>query len=407
MCNATTTREHTVRSLSTEVTPSQLSGVLLFRAFRAAAVLGLVASVVHAQALPQPTRLAEASRIDGEANLFERIGWTTLLPDGRIAVALVPERQVHLFDAGGRRVGVIGREGSGPGELRSVGQYGWLGDSLWISDPSLRRITLFGTSTFQRMRELRWPTTLVIPATSQSGERSGGIITIPMLANGAEVMAIAAGYQGSRSAAGQSDAPRPAVLRVRLDDGRGQLVGRIPGALCWGSPTFANATPLCPVYRVAFSPSGDRFGIAGPAPEWPGTPQITVVVLRATGDTAFSVALPAPAIRVPERVRDSITANPLPRGLAGRRPEPSRYYPPIRGIIMGRDGTSWVEVASVGPERRWVVLNERGEVKGVVSVSSQVTLKEVGRDYALGIERDQDGVQSVVRFRHSLSVPSR
>ena len=59
---------------------------------------------------------------------------------------LDPEAEgIHVFDAAGPYRGLIGRAGSGPGEFRNTGWSGWLGDTLWVTDPALRRVTFFRT----------------------------------------------------------------------------------------------------------------------------------------------------------------------------------------------------------------------------------------------------------------------
>ena len=42
----------------------------------------------------------------------------------------------------GANKGVVGRDGEGPGEFRRPNYAGWNGDTLWVSDQGLMRITL-------------------------------------------------------------------------------------------------------------------------------------------------------------------------------------------------------------------------------------------------------------------------
>jgi hypothetical protein len=70
-----------------------------------------------------------------------------LLSDGRVAVLDWGSRQVRLFGAEGRLVGVQGRDGDGPGEYRSP-QMLWVlpGDSIAVYDPRQERVTVLASS---------------------------------------------------------------------------------------------------------------------------------------------------------------------------------------------------------------------------------------------------------------------
>ena len=63
--------------------------------------------------------------------------------DHYLAVLDPRQRCVVVFDVNGRPHRVIGRGGEGPGEFRSAHALGTLGDSLWVSDGQLNRLTFF------------------------------------------------------------------------------------------------------------------------------------------------------------------------------------------------------------------------------------------------------------------------
>ncbi len=69
-----------------------------------------------------------------------------LLSDGTLLVADAKPAEVMRFDATGKYVGSIGREGAGPGEYRAP----WLaalGDTLVVHDPTLGRAVMFSLAT--------------------------------------------------------------------------------------------------------------------------------------------------------------------------------------------------------------------------------------------------------------------
>jgi hypothetical protein len=50
---------------------------------------------------------------------------------------------VRVVDSTGRTLPNVGRHGQGPGEFQFVGSFGFLGDSLWVFDPFMKRLTYF------------------------------------------------------------------------------------------------------------------------------------------------------------------------------------------------------------------------------------------------------------------------
>ncbi len=113
-----------------------------------------------------------------------------LLDDGTLLVADSKPAEVVRYDAAGRYVGRVGRDGSGPGEYRSP----WLaahGDTLVVQDPTLGRAVMFSLTTTspitQRITTLRYYSKIFIDgagravapmmatADSASGPRQGFI----------------------------------------------------------------------------------------------------------------------------------------------------------------------------------------------------------------------------------------
>ena len=88
--------------------------------------------------------LLAIGRTDGPPEeLFSRIVGAVRLPDGRYAVADGRELRITVYDPTGRLLSVFGREGSGPGEFRSIYGIWSIGDTLSVWDERLQRITRF------------------------------------------------------------------------------------------------------------------------------------------------------------------------------------------------------------------------------------------------------------------------
>ena len=98
--------------------------------------------------LPQLT-LTEELRIgsvdDPDAG-FSQIGGVTIGPDGSLYVIEQQDNEVRVYDAQGTLVRRFGRQGEGPGEFLFPSQLGVVGDTLWVTDLRLQRLSLFTTS---------------------------------------------------------------------------------------------------------------------------------------------------------------------------------------------------------------------------------------------------------------------
>lgn len=109
---------------------------------------GLVAvpGGVSAQRTMPEIRLTEVLRFDADALDLSRIGAVGLGAGEFTGVGQPQDGVVLLLDRQGSLHVSIGRRGEGPGEFRRIGSLGWIDASLWVFDPSLRRLSYFSTS---------------------------------------------------------------------------------------------------------------------------------------------------------------------------------------------------------------------------------------------------------------------
>jgi hypothetical protein len=100
-----------------------------------------IASSAHAQT-PARWRLEPTATIEGAsaADPFGVIRGLALHRDGRLVVVELAAKRVTAFDAQGRPLGKIGRDGSGPGEYRLPYYAAWLADTIGIFDPGESRV---------------------------------------------------------------------------------------------------------------------------------------------------------------------------------------------------------------------------------------------------------------------------
>jgi hypothetical protein len=74
---------------------------------------------------------------------FTDIGGIAVDSEGLVYVLERRDRAVRVYDTSAQLVRTIGRSGEGPGEFRSPLLLGLLGDTLWVNDVGLRRVTFF------------------------------------------------------------------------------------------------------------------------------------------------------------------------------------------------------------------------------------------------------------------------
>ena len=89
----------------------------------------------------------------------------------------------------------------------------------------------------------------------------------------------------------------------------------------------------------------------------------------------------------------------MPPG-ALNRPTTAAEYPPVRSVHIGVDGRIWIGVSSADASRAWFhVVSPDGRVLGRVETAAGFRLHQADAVALLGVERDGDGVPSVVGYR--------
>lgn len=348
--------------------------------------------VVRAQAFTP----REVWRVNGRDAELGTIGWMTAHPSGAIVVSDPRERRVMIFNREGERVASVGRRGAGPGEFQTLSGVGWLGDTLWIGDAANRRFT-FLRPNGALITTTPWPLRLS-PSGRADLPAPPIVASVPMIRTDGSLVLMSGRLTGALAGIARRAAePATALVRADPDARLIRVVGGVPGVSCWGAASFEEFSPLCPTYKIAFARDGSRFVVAGPAHGWPTSPTVRITSISSVGDTLFRADVPVPLVRVPRSVLDSNRGRPLPPGSprASTLPE---FYPPVEAVLVGRDGTTWVEVRSTAAFGRWLVLDPMGAVIGHADFPDNVVLKEVGRGYALGFERDADDVPSPVMY---------
>lgn len=101
-------------------------------------------------------------------------------PTGTIYLSSVTGRELQVFDSNGEKRAMLGRNGSGPGDFRSMPYLGFVGDSLLIADGVLRRYTVY--TALDRLVGTRRVEKLIPPRDNS--------VTVPKVKGGIHVRAI-------------------------------------------------------------------------------------------------------------------------------------------------------------------------------------------------------------------------
>jgi hypothetical protein len=372
-------------------------------------VCSMLLLAVSTSVAQKVAKLTEELRLDATAEDFPAFNRVLVGPRGSIAVVMPRDNQVRLYDARGKRLGIVGRTGAGPGEFRGLNSIGWIGDTLWITDRSLRRTSYFGPD----LRLLR-----TVPFVQGSLAGQG--------ATGSEIRFNALVLYPDGSAFGDANVPVRSAARedpweyffaMQSADGKVRRIAESPNFEDprWSMAVagFGNYVPFVARPSVGYAPDGSRYGfmVVENAERDGGT--ITIRSFRRNGSLEFERKTRFKGEPLPARVRDSAAASFLPRpgqstegppDLGRRFQEIARsrmpsFYPPVTGLLFGMDGTTWIRLPGKDDIRAAQVLDARGSLIGVVSPPKRSDIRQATLTHIWVTERDEDDLVSVVRYR--------
>jgi len=322
---------------------------------------------------------------------------------GVIAVTQPLDNTIRFFSATGKPVGSVGRPGAGPGEFRYVGYLLWTADTLWVADMVLRRVTLISSSR-QVLRTVPLPSS----ATYQPGDGKASL-TFSSLSPWARYPGGTMLFSSLQWDRDRGDWLLPGylrgevpLLRVAPDGIVAQVIGFRPSSRHCdeGEVTI----PFCAEPYEAFAADGSRFAFATVQGADRVAGKYRVVAIGSRGDTIINRTYPFSAVPIARSSLDSARARTIkgaPTAAARADAERMRIptvYPPLRNLVVGRDGTVWVELRARSTERRWQVLAPDGRPIGEVSFPSNVSLKVAQRDRIWALIENEDGEQGIASY---------
>jgi hypothetical protein len=368
----------------------------VFVAVLALSACGRVAAEDSASAAPRwvlsQEPLVAIGVADGDPHYqLYNVAAATRLSGGAIVVLNTGNASLAAYDARGRFLFTAGRKGQGPGEFEVPTWLGRLeGDTIAVWDQRLKRLSFFsGEGTYRRAQAVADADGMFPRAAGMFSDRSLA------LDPGPDVFAMMQGERGVR---------RDSITLQRFaadGSGAGVLaryagnevhVADRPTGFAWNDVPFAR--------QAYVAVAGERLYVGDS-----GTGQITVysrqgvpsATLRSPlapwrvqgADVAEYRKKQLEQIQDPERRREmqaTLDAVPVP-GVS----------PAFGGLAVDPDGNVWVQAYPHPADETvtWAVLGPDGAQLAEIRVPRPLQVMEVGRDYLLGLRRDELGVETL------------
>lgn len=352
-----------------------------------------------------PQRLIQGTRdllISPGTGDFSYIGSMAIARGGIIVVTQPQDNTVRFYSPTGKLLGNFGRSGGGPAEFRYLGFLGRIADSLWVPDMNLRRVTLFSADR-RYLGSRMLPSALVFK--SQDGTQVTFSSPYPraiypdgsLLVRGSGGRATNASWPPRPHAAGEYP-----YLRSSEDGAVERIIGWAASSwFCDGPPI---TIPFCAEPLEAIASDGKLIAGATTNVLASGAGRVRITMLNDDGDTVFARTIEVSLERIPREVRDSVrrakarnASSPALRSAIMDMDIPD-FYPPLENLLVGEDGSAWIELRSRTSERVWLVLAADGTMIGRLQLPREVSVKVAQRDRIWGVIESIDGELGIVRY---------
>jgi hypothetical protein len=341
---------------------------------------------------PEPSTAIETNEELGPLPFF-RVGGATKLPSGEIIVGDADALDVRVFDPSGAFLRSFSRSGRGPGELTSIAGVAHWGDTIVVYDANRATVLLFdvdGRSIGQRR----------VHAASRH------IRDLHRFADGTWV---ARGFLRPGDALPPVDGPgrrMARIVKLAVGGGEAATVGRFPDAYTYsevverrGDLTFVEDRPVAFTPRVTF--------VAGAAELFVGTAEsYEILVLDQSGKLVRIIRRTVPVRKATHAERDAVADRAAQRVSGGEAAEEAREWilanardvvPPYSRIMLDATGLLWVAEYPIlyDAPTWWAVFDPQGGLLGDVRMPHSLDVLQIGRDFVLGVRRDDYGRESL------------
>jgi hypothetical protein len=366
-------------------------------------LLGLAAPPV----MPVAGQVAPAAgqRINGEAAGLSRLTAIAVSNEGVLAVAQDQDGQVRLFDRQGRPVARLGRMGEGPEEFRSVRPLGWVGDTLWVTDYRLFRISFFD-SRGNFIRSAPLPASLAatgFPALSGAftprarGVRSDGTLLMNVRRRGSAIPGMPPDVRYIDEF----------YVVTAMDGVALRIVSRAPTDECHRrAPTSDLVLPHCPRPLSAVAGDGTRVAHLTSVAGRNGRGTYTLRIVPADAGEPIVHQREVRLRPISRSVRDTTLAilgrerSAALRALARGYQVPS-HHPAVRWLEIASNGEVWVGLwgQEDATTREWHVYPVDGRSPRTVLLPVDASPHAPGYGGIWVAEKADDGTEALVFFR--------
>jgi hypothetical protein len=344
-----------------------------------------------AQAQPR-WKLTETLRIGGAETGPESFLYTKSIEadsKGRILVYDRRTQDIRMFAPDGKLVRVIGRLGSGPGELRDAEGIAIARDGrLWVRDAANARFSLFSS---EGVFEKSWTMKFCYSqgAWNPWFDRSGRIVDEDCAVSGGRaVKDIVLAYHTDMTRV-DTLADKPACGTTELNEA-GTWIRRSARGGSYRSIPYAAAA------RSALTPEGDVWCV-------PNSSRYEILRLKAGAKDTARISRAAPSVPVTTFERDSVVALIEAKGPTGldfsRIP---KVKPAIDRLTVDDQGRLWVRHTNAKGAIEFDIYSSNGRIIATAELgvyNSSVWQPFVVRgDNVYTVVLDQDDVQHVARF---------
>lgn len=348
--------------------------------------------------LPTQPLLRLGGKTDGP-EVFTNITSVLRTSRGDVAVGLMGDGEIRVFDAKGRHLNTLGKRGRGPGEFPVLWRVFRVGDELYgLDNAGITQV--FG-------RDGKY--TRTIPRLSAFGRR----LEIAGFLRDGTVVGHYYPDPLERAPTGESSVP---AMLVRLSPSRtdaDSLFRVVAGTVHRRGADEPTAVAYAPRLQVATL--ADRFCLSASG-------EYRVSCYDATGKPVLQLSRPTDprTSAITQADREAFfagmdRANPDPRAAAFRRQirertEFAKVRPQIGRLLASTDHELWVGSydpseaipGTVNPSPQqpmiWRVYSPNGEWLAELRTPARFRLMDVGRDWILGVSRDADDVEVVEMF---------
>lgn len=338
------------------------------------------------------------------ADALEGIRALAVDDSDRVYVGQSPDGQIRVYSRTGKRVGTIGRLGSGPGEMRSVDCITVIRGRILVSDYRLARIEGFTIAG-------RFVSDAPITMPSRPGQILPLLPPIAVFADGSFLTTV------TPMPGGPTVSLTP-LLRVTP---QGAIIDTV-GAMNWRHKrmsatvqgmTFNDERPLNSGTRVAISSNGLVL-VTADAAVGGAIVRVHRVALGDSPTWTRSYGLGAP--RVSRELADKLiddfqqrfamawkhmtgTARHLPRSVVEKAMALPSRIPPVTNVVVGTDGHIWLEHTLSNGSARLYALDAHGEIAANVAEPPDFKPMAATADELWGVRLDRDGVSLVVGYQ--------